>query len=352
MASEETQVIDNASDTAEVPAVEQVGGTVNEREAESSVRPVPVVEELTDKQREQWLKEPASYPKPPKRGRKSSQSTDKAESSPAASEPPKSDDKADSSPAPSPEKVETAETAAASAPAEPTQVEGKQPSEAEKRIKSLLSDVKLLKQKLSQYEQPAAPKQPEKSEAPDPQRPDSSQYRTPEEYFEALTDYKVGVALKQERERVAKEQQESLQARRVAEERQQWNTRVGEARKKHADFDDVALNPDLPVAEGSAIDWWVMNSEHGAEVLYHFGQHPDQLEALNQLPPIEAARELAKIEIALLTPPKPAPLPKAPRPPSEANPKGQVDPMAVAVQAGDFATYRRLKDAEERGKRS
>jgi hypothetical protein len=249
--------------------------------------------------------------------------------------------------------VEVAETAAASAPAEPTQVEGKQPSEAEKRIKSLLSETKLLKQRLAQYEQPAAPKQPEKSaEAPDPQRPDPKKFETLDEYLEALSDYKVGVALKQERERVAKEQQESLQARRVAEERQQWNTRVGEARKKHADFDTVALNPDLPIIEGSAADWWVMNSEHGAEVLYHYGQHPDQLEALNQLSPVEAARELAKLEISLLAPPKPAPLPKAPRPPSEANPTGKVDPIATALQAGDFATYRRLKDAEERGKRS
>jgi hypothetical protein len=337
-----------ATDTAEIPVVESPGDH----------SPVPIVEELTDKQRDKWLKEPASYPKPAKRERapKVSHSTDKAESSTAAAaEPAKSDEMAASSSATSPEKVESAESAAESAAAESTQVEGKQPSEAEKRIKSLLSDNKLLKQRLSQFEKPALAK-PEASleAAKDPQRPDPKKFETLDEYFEALSDYKVNLALSGERKRVATEQQQSQQQHQMRVEREQWNSKVGEARKKHADFDTIALNPDLPVAEGSAIDWWVMNSEHGTEMLYHYGQHPDQLEALNQLSPIEAARELAKLEVSLLTPSKPAPaaIPKAPRPPSEANPNGKADPLAAALQAGDFSTYRRLKDAEERGKRS
>lgn len=342
MAADEAAVAQvDPSATAEVPAVSQPG--------DDAGQPVPVVEELTGKGREQWLKEPADYPKPPKKSKapKPSQDAKSADSQPAT----ESDDKADSSTAPSPEKAEVAETASDSATDDKTQVEGKQPSEAEKRIKSLLAETKLLKQRLSQYEQPPAPKTDQSPKA-DPQRPDPTKFETMEQYLEALSDYKVEKALVAERERVAQERQEHRQQSQMRVEREQWNNKIVEARKKHADYDDVALNPDLPVAEGSAIDWWVMNSEHGAEVLYHYGKNPDQLEALNAMPPIEAARELARLEISLLTPPKPAPTPKAPRPPSEANPTGKVDPLAAALQAGDFATYRRLADAEERKGRS
>lgn len=313
---------------------------------DTGVNAVPVVEELSGKGREKWLNEAADFPKPP--APKTSQDANKAESQPAAVEAPKSDEKAESSPA-----TEVAETTPDSATGEPTQETGKKEmSEHEKRIRSLSADVKLLKQKLSQYEQPAASKPATTEQSADPQRPDPAKFETMDQYLEALSDYKVEKALIGERQRVAKQQQDDQQHRQVNQEREQWNSKIGDARKKHTDFDSVALNPNLSVLEGSAVDWWVMNRPNGAEVLYHLGQNPELLESVNQMPAHEAAYELARIEMELSAPPKPAPLPRAPRPPTEATVKGSVDPLAAALQAGDFSTYRRLKDAEERKGRS
>jgi hypothetical protein len=115
----------------------------------------------------------------------------------------------------------------------------------------------------------------------------------------------------------------------------------------------VALDPELPVAENSAIDWWVMNSEKGAEVLYYYGQHRDELVKLNAMTPILAAKELARVESEVDKPATPVrqKVPQAPPPPSEVVAKGHTDPVAAALANGDFSTYRRLKDAEERGSR-
>jgi hypothetical protein len=265
----------------------------------------------------------------------------------------------DSSPSPAQGTEETAETAAESAAAEPSQSQPKG-SEAEKRIKSLLSETKLLKQRLAQLEveRGAPPTQAASKPAAEGEkaleRPDPSKFETLGEYFDALSDFKVESALRTERQRQAQEWEQSQAQQKVQVEREQWNSKIDGARKRHPDFDTIALNPDLPVAEGSAIDWWVMNSEHGAEVLYHFASNPDQLEALNRMPPLEAAKALAKVEFEMTDAPAPVQrqVPKAPPPPREANTRGQVDPIAAALAAGDFGTYRRLKDAEERGKRS
>lgn len=61
---------------------------------------------------------------------------------------------------------------------------------------------------------------------------------------------------------------------------QSWRERVVKSREAHADFDEVALSPEGPgklIQPGSWVDEWLMDSENGAELLYYFGQHPEEL---------------------------------------------------------------------------
>ncbi len=300
--------------------------------------PAVVVEEFSGKERDKWLAEETDFP--PK------QKLTEAESSPAEKEAKESDSPADKAAEKQPE---VAEKPAESAPAEPPQ-EKREMTESEKRIKQLLADNKVLNQRLSQIEHAREKPQEQKAEQV-PEKPDPEKYETLDEYFNALADWKVNVALTVERQRVEEEHRKAQTAEAEKSARDQWNTRITEARTKHADFDAVALDPELPVADGSAIDWWVMNSDKGAEVLYYYGQHREELVKLNAMGPVAAARELARVEAEIDKPVVPAQprVPKAPPPPSEASTKGHADPVAAALAAGDFATYRRLKDAEERG---
>lgn len=309
----------------------------------TAVEPEIVVENFTGKQRDKWLAEETDFPVSKKDG--------KAESSPADKEAEKSDPPPDTKADKDPESAEEVAAAAAAK----TQQEQREIPESEKRIKKLLSDNKILQQRLESIEKgKVQPKAPEPTTTEQlPSKPDPEKFQTMSEYLEALTDWKTNTALATERKRVAEESSKAQATAAENASREQWNGRVTEARTKHADFDTVALDPDLPIAANSTIDLWVMNSELGADVLYYYGQHREELVKLNAMPPIAAARELARIENEIAKPaaaiPVRAKVPQAPPPPTEVHSKGSTDPIAAALQAGDFATYQRLKNAEERG---
>jgi hypothetical protein len=92
------------------------------------------------------------------------------------------------------------------------------------------------------------------------------------------------------------------QAKAQAETPQLVRQRVNEARSKYADFDQVALNPNLPILKGSVVERWIMESELGMDVAYYLGQHTDELGKLNAMTPIDATRELTRLEDRLRQP--------------------------------------------------
>jgi hypothetical protein len=102
-----------------------------------------------------------------------------------------------------------------------------------------------------------------------------------------------------------------------AEKRQQtWEQKASKAREKFEDFDEAletAPAPSRAVAE-------VLNeSPIGGEVAYHLATHPDEYQRINRMAPVAAALELGRIEARLAPPAQkkaPAPVTKAPRPPS------------------------------------
>ena len=156
---------------------------------------------------------------------------------------------------------------------------------------------------------------------------------------------------------------------------QSWKERVTKSREAHEDFDEVALGPDGPgklIQPGSLVDEWLMDSEHGAELLYYFGQNPAELlkfENVAGKTPTErranARRALVKLEDKLTAAPdeKKAEPEKAepekkeevratrtPKPSSEVGGRGNSlpDPVQAAIADGSDAATRRYIDEQNR----
>ncbi len=152
-----------------------------------------------------------------------------------------------------------------------------------------------------QPEQPAPQPQPQASE------PKLDQFQTYEEYVGALADFKA-------EQRILSWQAEQ-RAREEAQQRASVQTefqRRAESFKSEApDFDLVALNPSLPVSDAMAEA--INVSDVGPQVLYYLGKNPQEAARIAALPPIQAAREIGKVEVRISLP-QPKTVSSAPKP--------------------------------------
>lgn len=100
--------------------------------------------------------------------------------------------------------------------------------------------------------------------------------------------------------------------------------------------------PQLPGAVQEAI----LDSEVGPKLADHLGQNTRELNRISALPPLQQARELAKLELKLA--PKPAPSAKtvtdAPEPAQQV--RGAGGRFGVAPDTTDFAAFEKLADAK------
>jgi len=263
-------------------------------------------------------------------------------------------------------------TRAALPPAEPQKWASKE--ETRKEFEKLTASNRELKIKVDEYErrqaQPPTPpaavanndtaKSPALQPAaakvtrPEPSKDDidpatkQPKYSTFGELMAAQREWDREQVLAQIKEDQAKTQRETQQQEQSRIINEGWAKKVEAGAKKYSDYATVALNPDLPIKAGSVADVFVLDSEHGADVLYYLGQHPDKLDAINKLNPLRQARELFAIEQTFV---KPAPSVRrtsaAPAPPHEVSGQGAVPPDEVeqALADDDFTSY---KAAENR----
>ena len=190
----------------------------------------------------------------------------------------------------------------------------------------------------------------------------TAKYATYEEYLEDLADWKAEQKIadleKKMAEEAAKKTVESEQ-RAISD---QWRKQVDAARLKHADFDEIALNPKLNIPQGSAVEQWVLDSDIGTEILYHLASHPEELAAIHAMSPVKAARALTILEAELSDAPTPEPKPSEPpareakrvsnAPPPAAelgnrHASPDYDPAIDALAEGDFDKYRKAANAKE-----
>lgn len=165
-----------------------------------------------------------------------------------------------------------------------------------------------------------------------------AKYADWEQYEDALLEWSTERTLAKVEEAQSKKEQERTIAAQNTKIEQSWAKRTKESRKQHDDFDDVALDPEGPgkhISRGSVVDQWILESDLGAEILYHFGNDLDDLLRYGKLSPVAAARELTKLEAKLTkgtaqddsdSPPNPpkreVKVTRAPKPASEVGGRG------------------------------
>ena len=134
-------------------------------------------------------------------------------------------------------------------------------------------------------QQPAA-------EAPK-QIPPVDQFESPEAYAEALA-VKKAEELIYHRE-MQRQQAEVLDA---------YHDREEQARERYDDYEQVVLNPRLPITNVMADT--IRASDVGPDVAYYLGTNIKEAERIARLPPIIQAKEIGKIEAKLAADPAPS----------------------------------------------
>ncbi len=211
----------------------------------------------------------------------------------------------------------------------------------------------LRKQVESGEVRPDAPAEKTAAQGYEEGEPTPDQFDTYEAYVKGLAKWTTekGVAVALQNERAA--QKQAAEQARIQESEQamadDWKKRVAEARKKHPDFIEVALDPELPVFKGTITDGFVLDSEHGAEVLYYLGQHPEELEEINKLNAFAQFRALMKIEASLSEKIPVKKVTSAPPPIREVGGRASAgtNEEDAAVASGDFTRFRTIANAEE-----
>lgn len=252
----------------------------------------------------------------------------------------------------------SAATAATPEPAsEPAESDPDYKPKTAKRIKDLLERAERAERALAASQAPA-PKSAEPPASPAAAAAPASKLTKPDpekftygtadpDYLEALTDYKV--ALNEEtREARAEAQrrtsQQEAERKRLAES---WGKRVEAAKGKHADFEAVALLAPTSIPPGSLMDAWVLESEHGAEVLYHLQKNPTDVSRILALTPHQQVRELVALESVATAPPKTVSSAPEPGPVLGARGSEGASAAARAVKAGKTGDYIREKNRED-----
>lgn len=190
---------------------------------------------------------------------------------------------------------------------------------------------------------PAAPSAAPADDDPEPNPEDAAKY--PDGVYDRkfIKDQAAWEARSVHRAERAKEQERRTAAQRDAEEQrinQSWAERVESARAKLPDFDEKAFGP-TEIVRDSLIDRWILESDLGAEVLYHLQTTPGEVRRIAALPVMKQLRELAVLETKLSTPPAVKTETDAPPPPRTLGnrPAPSGDPVERALAAKDVGAY-------------
>lgn len=195
-------------------------------------------------------------------------------------------------------------------------------------------------------------------------------YATYEDWVEDLADWKAEQKLSARDADAQKRERDDAASRAQRAEGQRALSVAEKGRAKYDDFDAVALNKDLPLIRGSAAHQWIealaedKKPDVAADMAYYFGENPDELEQINRLSPVAAARHLTALEAELsgeepeeeaapIT--RPTGTPKKPLPPPTKTVAGRgaapPDEIRKAVAEDDFEGFQAAANRRDLARR-
>lgn len=177
-------------------------------------------------------------------------------------------------------------------------------------------------------------------------RPKLSDFETPEEWAEALTDWKL-------EQRDAKVRQAAVEDE-TKERQQTYRERLEAAKSKHDDWEEVAdeikaNGMNIPLIVQDAI----LESDVGPEITYYLAKNRDVTAKLMDMSPAAAAKEIGRIEARLSPETKDAPKdrPKSNAPPP-IKPLGGSTKHVASVDDPNISIeeYYEIRKAQRRGR--
>lgn len=161
-------------------------------------------------------------------------------------------------------------------------------------------------------------------------------------YQSALLKYAESVADKKVSARLSEwEQRQQQQVKQMS-----FLQREAEFAATVDDYEDKVKDPSLPISQSMAEA--IAESDIGPKLAYHLAEHRDLAAKIAAMSPIQAAREIGKIEARLSAPP-PKPVTKAPPPPPKldaADHVVDVDPSSMTD--AQFKKWREKQIAQRR----
>lgn len=275
------------------------------------------------------------------------------------------------------EPAKAPETSTAPVAVEP---KSEKPKGAEARIKELLAANKELEAKLEAARKAPIVAPAKIEEVAKPHRNDVDPktglpvYASDEAFDTAFESYLTAKVTADVEKRTAKAQADARAAEQNKIIEQRWQNSLKIANEKHTDFAKVlgidekgAFHNEAlkTIKSNSVVDAWILDSDIGAEMLYHFAKNPEDLVTIQEMNAFRAARALTKLEETLsgktATPPKETPAPRseatsvtrAPAPPASISGKATApaDEVEAAVKTEDFRRFQKAANAEEFAKK-
>jgi hypothetical protein len=174
----------------------------------------------------------------------------------------------------------------------------------QRKIDRLIRENSELQQRLRALEQTAPAAAPSTQGAPPPAaggtpRPDLNDYKTLEDYTEALTEWKLD---QREERRRAEEAERAAEAARKSEQ-DSWTAKEQAAQKAHPDYQELIESTPIPQGPGVlAARQALLEEEHGAELLYWLAKNPTELKRIAALSPAGAILAIGKLSAAYASP--------------------------------------------------
>ena len=244
---------------------------------------------------------------------------------------------------------ESAETSAESQTApESTEHKPSKRSQKVKRLAEKLTEAERERDELraklqasGRVEQPAPKDQKEQFAYPVP-KPKYEDFQKPEDFVEALTEWKAD-AREYERGRAAEAEAQQAVV-------QDHFNRVDEARERYSDFDEVVEAGGevrfRDEASRNAFYAAVFEDESGPDVLYYLGKHPEAIDEFAEMSPGQVAAKVGRIAASIGQASSP--------PPKKAAPVRRITPVGGGSKQADvpddrskmpFREWQRLRRA-------
>lgn len=170
----------------------------------------------------------------------------------------------------------------------------------QKRIEKFKNQLSAKDQEIESLRQQVSKAKPEETVKTEPikeqtkDKPKPDDFDTHEDYIDALTDYKIEAKEKLNEQKNKANQLKTEMQKQI----ESFQSKVSEFSKSHNDFEDVMADVDDIILSPS-VQESIISSEYGPSLMYELAKNKSELERINKLSPLEAARAIGKFEARL-----------------------------------------------------